>query len=39
MMQIGASLLLAGDRRPVLHPVELLAESYRRAGTGVESAE
>jgi len=32
MMQIGAGLLLAGDRTPVLHPVELLAESYRRGG-------
>jgi len=31
MMQIGAGLLLAGDKTPVLHPVELLAESYRRA--------
>jgi glycolate dehydrogenase iron-sulfur subunit len=30
MMQIGAGLLLAGDATPVLHPVELLAESYRR---------
>ncbi|HEX7119906.1 MAG TPA: heterodisulfide reductase-related iron-sulfur binding cluster [Longimicrobiales bacterium] len=30
MMQIGAGLLLAGDDRPVLHPIELLAESYRR---------
>ena len=32
IMQIGAGLLLRGDTRPVLHPVELLAESYRRAG-------
>ena len=32
IMQIGAGLLLRGDERPVLHPVELLAESYRRAG-------
>lgn len=31
MMQIGAGLLLEGERTPVLHPVELLAESYRRA--------
>jgi glycolate dehydrogenase iron-sulfur subunit len=31
MMQIGAGLLLAGDSTPVLHPVELLAESYRRS--------
>jgi glycolate oxidase iron-sulfur subunit len=30
MMQIGAGLLLAGSRVPVLHPVELLDESYRR---------
>ena len=31
MMQIGAGLTLANDPTPVLHPVELLAESYRRA--------
>lgn len=31
MMQIGAGLLLSGDPRRVLHPIELLAESYRRA--------
>jgi glycolate oxidase iron-sulfur subunit len=30
MMQIGAGLALAGDDCAVLHPVELLAESYRR---------
>ncbi len=30
MMQIGAGLTLAGDERVVMHPVELLAESYRR---------
>ncbi len=30
MMQIGAGLLLEGDGRPVLHPIELLDESYRR---------
>ncbi len=30
MMQIGAGLLIKGDATPVLHPVELLAESYRR---------
>ncbi len=30
IMQIGAGLLLEGDHRPVLHPIELLAESYRR---------
>jgi glycolate oxidase iron-sulfur subunit len=31
MMQIGAGLVLAGDATPVLHPVEVLAESYRRS--------
>ncbi len=31
IMQIGAGLTLAGDATPVLHPIELLAESYRRA--------
>jgi glycolate oxidase iron-sulfur subunit len=31
IMQIGAGLLLDGDATPVLHPVELLDESYRRA--------
>lgn len=31
IMQIGAGLILAGDDRAVLHPIELLAESYRRA--------
>jgi glycolate oxidase iron-sulfur subunit len=30
MMQIGAGLLLEGARIPVLHPVELLDESYRK---------
>lgn len=30
MMQIGAGLLLEGARTPVLHPIELMAESYRR---------
>jgi glycolate oxidase iron-sulfur subunit len=29
-MQLGAGLILAGDRTPVVHPIELLAESYRR---------
>jgi len=29
MMQIAAGLLLAGSSIPVLHPVEILAESYR----------
>ncbi|HEU5210653.1 MAG TPA: heterodisulfide reductase-related iron-sulfur binding cluster [Longimicrobiales bacterium] len=32
IMQIGAGLVLRGDDRPVLHPIELLDESYRRAG-------
>ncbi|MGH7445207.1 MAG: hypothetical protein ACREKM_10035, partial [Longimicrobiales bacterium] len=32
IMQIGAGLVLRGDERPVLHPIELLDESYRRAG-------
>lgn len=31
-MQIGAGLRMAGARCQVLHPVELLDESYRRAG-------
>ncbi len=33
IMQIGAGLLLAGAHTRVLHPVELLAESYRRASS------
>jgi glycolate oxidase iron-sulfur subunit len=32
MMQIGGELRLRGGREGVLHPVELLDESYRRAG-------
>ena len=32
MMQIGAGLRMEGAREGVLHPVELLDESYRRAG-------
>ena len=32
IMQIGAGLLLAGESAAVLHPMELLDESYRRAG-------
>lgn len=32
MMQTGAGLLLAGAGRGVLHPVEVLDESYRRGG-------
>lgn len=31
-MQIGAGLRMRGRSLPVRHPVELLAESYRRAG-------
>jgi glycolate oxidase iron-sulfur subunit len=31
-MQIGAGLLMAGSRIRVVHPVELLDESYRRCG-------
>ncbi len=31
-MQIGAGLVLAEDDTPVVHPIELLDESYRRAG-------
>lgn len=33
-MQIGAGLRMSGHPIDVLHPVELLAESYRRAGWG-----
>jgi glycolate oxidase iron-sulfur subunit len=32
MMQIGAGLRLEGAREGVVHPVELLDDSYRRAG-------
>jgi glycolate oxidase iron-sulfur subunit len=32
MMQIGAGLVLEGAREAVVHPVELLDESYRLAG-------
>lgn len=32
MMQIGAGLRLEGSEEGVIHPVELLDESYRRAG-------
>lgn len=32
MMQIGAGLLLEGASEGVVHPVEILDESYRRAG-------
>lgn len=32
MMQIGAGVLLEGGAEGVVHPVELLDESYRRAG-------
>jgi hypothetical protein len=34
MMQIGAGLLLEGMATAVLHPVEILDESYRRAEDG-----
>jgi glycolate oxidase iron-sulfur subunit len=37
MMQIGAGLLMEGSRTGVVHPVELLDESYRRAGFYEES--
>lgn len=33
MMQIGAGLMIDGILLPVLHPVELMAESYRRLRT------
>jgi len=32
MMQIGAGLRLRGSKIQVMHPVELLDESYDRAG-------
>jgi hypothetical protein len=32
MMQIGAGLLLDGSDIVARHPIELLDESYRRAG-------
>jgi len=32
MMQIGAGLRLEGERGGVVHPVEILDESYQRAG-------
>ena len=32
MMQMGAGLLLEGAGEGVIHPVEILDESYRRAG-------
>jgi glycolate oxidase iron-sulfur subunit len=32
MMQIGAGLIMAGARMEVVHPIELLDESYRRGG-------
>jgi glycolate oxidase iron-sulfur subunit len=34
MMQIGAGLVRSGSRTPVLHPVELLDESYAGRPTG-----
>ncbi|HMF55866.1 MAG TPA: heterodisulfide reductase-related iron-sulfur binding cluster, partial [Pyrinomonadaceae bacterium] len=35
-MQIGAGLLLRGEKTRICHPVEILDESYRRAGFYVE---
>ena len=32
IMQLGAGMLARGQQRPVLHPIELLDLSYRRAG-------
>ena len=32
IMQIGAGFLLEGEEFPVIHPVELVDESYRRGG-------
>jgi glycolate oxidase iron-sulfur subunit len=32
MMQIGAGLVLSGAEMAVLHPIEIVDESYRRAG-------
>tara|TARA_Y100001968_G_C19188972_1_gene634232 strand:- start:719 stop:826 length:108 start_codon:yes stop_codon:yes gene_type:complete len=32
MMQIGAGFCLEGDVQEVVHPVEVLDESYQRAG-------
>lgn len=32
IMQLGAGLILAGDSTPVMHPVEMVDASYRRAG-------
>jgi glycolate oxidase iron-sulfur subunit len=36
MMQIGAGLLLQGLDTAVLHPIEILDESYRRAGLAAD---
>jgi glycolate oxidase iron-sulfur subunit len=36
-LQIGAGLRMAGDETPVLHPLELLDESYRRMESGGSS--
>jgi len=38
MMQIGAGLLMAGADTRVLHPIELIDESYRRLNDGGASA-
>ena len=32
MMQIGAGLIIHGHDTAVMHPIELLDESYRKAG-------
>lgn len=36
IMQIGAGLVLVRDETPVLHPIEVLDESYRRANRSRE---
>jgi glycolate oxidase iron-sulfur subunit len=36
IMQLGAGVLAQGRQCPVLHPVELLDLSYRRAGFYVQ---
>jgi hypothetical protein len=32
MMQIGAGLIIHDSETVVVHPIELLAQSYRKAG-------
>jgi glycolate oxidase iron-sulfur subunit len=39
IMQIGAGLLASGAGRPVVHPIELLDASYRRAGYYADGSE